>query len=80
MGKIKKYTDFVNENNTEIAPVRTTPGIKPGERKKPSPIKKPGIGVKPAPAKAETEEVIALFNKLASELDKKEVDGNYEKH
>jgi hypothetical protein len=78
MAKLKKYKDFINENTeTAPAPVKTPTRIKPN---RPSPIKKPGIGVQPAPAKAETEEVIALFNKLASELDKKEVDSNYEKH
>jgi len=79
MGKIKKYIKFVNENNTETAPapVKTPTRIKPN---RPSPIKKPGIGVQPAPAKATAEDIMDKFDEIASEEDKKEVDSNYEKH
>ena len=80
MGKIKKYIQFVNEN-VETAPVRTKPGVKPSTKPgKPTPIRKPGPGVKPKPKMKKVEDIIDKFNDVASVEDKKEVDAKYEKN
>lgn len=62
---------------TAPAKPRTKPGTKPGTRPgRPAPTRNPNPGVKPRP-KAELEDVIDLFDYLANDKDKQEINNYY---
>jgi hypothetical protein len=74
---LKKFENYAAEPQTAPAKPKTKPGTRPAPSR-PSPIRRHKPAVDPRP-KAELDDVLDLFNLVASDEDKKEIESYYGK-